>query len=67
MKRVITALSILFMVLPFIVWAHPGHGETDGFTITHYFSEPVHAIVSIAIVVALVVFIRHLNRNRQTK
>lgn len=67
MKKVITALSLLLMVFPFIVWAHPGHGETEGFTITHYIVEPAHAIISIAIVTALVVYIRHLNRKRQTK
>jgi len=67
MKKVITALSLFFMALPNIVLAHPGHGETEGFTITHYFIEPVHAIVSIVIVAALVVYIRHLKRNRQTK
>lgn len=67
MKKIIAALGLFLMAFPFIVMAHPGHGETGGFTITHYFTEPVHIIIDIAIVTALVLYIRHLNRNRQTK
>jgi hypothetical protein len=31
-------------LLPFIGFAHEGHGAHNGFTITHYFVEPEHAI-----------------------
>ena len=26
------------------VFAHEGHGHTDGYTIIHYLTEPVHAL-----------------------
>ena len=32
------------ILIPFIAFAHEGHGATNGFTITHYFVEPEHAI-----------------------
>lgn len=42
-------------LLPFISNAHPGHGETEGFTITHYFTEPQH-LVFILLTLAVVIF-----------
>ena len=41
MKKILIAASLL---VPFISFAHDGHGVTGGFTITHYFVEPQHAI-----------------------
>lgn len=43
MKRILISAFVIFMT-PFICLAHPGHGSTDGYTITHYFVEPEHAI-----------------------
>ena len=37
-------ISFAILLIPFICLAHPGHGSTDGYTITHYFVEPQHAI-----------------------
>jgi hypothetical protein len=31
-------------------WAHPGHGETKGHSLLHYFTEPVHVIPLIAVI-----------------
>lgn len=28
------------------VYAHEGHGHTDGYTIIHYLTEPVHALAA---------------------
>ncbi len=57
MKHIIkSGLFILSAIAPAIVVAHPGHGETGGYTIIHYFVEPQHAIVSIGLV-ALSVFL----------
>jgi hypothetical protein len=42
--------------------AHPGHGETEGFTITHYFTEPVHAVVTVLAVVGMLVLLTALRR-----
>lgn len=48
-------MFFLASLLPFISNAHPGHGETEGFTITHYFKEPQH-IVFILLTLAVVIF-----------
>ena len=53
------------MCLPLITLAHPGHGETDGYTITHYFTEPVHAVIAIGVLAAVVVFIRQMGKSKQ--
>lgn len=58
MKKIIAASSIIFMLFPFLVSAHPGHGEMGGYTITHYFTEPVHAVVSIGLLACIVVYIK---------
>ena len=47
MKRSsLAAAAILFF--PFLSLAHEGHGVTEGFTITHYFVEPVHLLYTLA-------------------
>ena len=68
MKK-ITFAAILFFVfcIPFIGTAHPGHGESDGFTITHYFTETNHLIVMSLVAFVVAVYFRHLRRNKQTK
>ncbi|MDN3655245.1 hypothetical protein QWZ08_06405 [Ferruginibacter paludis] len=65
MKKMIAILSLLFTGGPFISEAHPGHGSTEGFTITHYFTEPVHVIVSLSIIVAAAIFIRYRSAVKQ--
>jgi putative Mn2+ efflux pump MntP len=54
MKRILAAAAVLF---PLATMAHPGHGETDGYTIIHYFTEPQHAIITFGILAAAGVFI----------
>ena len=44
------------------LFAHPGHGETEGFTITHYFTEPVHGVISILAVAGVLVMVSVLRR-----
>jgi len=39
-------------------FAHPGHGTTGGFTITHYITEPVHAIPLLFAIVLGIVLVR---------
>jgi hypothetical protein len=43
MKK-LTMAATLIGLAPLAVMAHPGHGETEGWSITHYFVEPEHAI-----------------------
>lgn len=65
MRKSIVALILLSWCAPLICLAHPGHGDTDGFTITHYFTEPVHIVVSLVALIGVLLYARHLNRNRQ--
>lgn len=46
--------SIIFFVFGNIaLMAHPGHGATDGHSIIHYLTEPMHAMVLAAIVLMI--------------
>jgi hypothetical protein len=67
MKKRFLYTSLSGLLLPFAGMAHPGHGETGGFTIIHYFTEPVHAIFSIGLVVATVLYIRLQDKKRQAQ
>lgn len=62
MKKIIAIAAVL---LPLITLAHPGHGETDGYTIIHYFTEPQHAIITLGILAATVVYIVRERRKKQ--
>lgn len=65
MKKINLALkTIIVMLLPFTGIAHPGHGETEGFTITHYFTEPVHATVSVILLAAVFFTVTVLRRKK---
>lgn len=66
MKR-ITSFLCLLACSPLSLLAHPGHGETDGFTITHYFVEPVHVILFVAALSLTVVSAKYIIRKRQQK
>jgi hypothetical protein len=54
MKKITASLALF---VPALTWAHPGHGETDGYTIIHYFSEPQHAIITLGVLAAVTVYI----------
>ena len=42
-------IALMMSLMPVAVMSHPGHGETEGFTITHYLVEPIHVIVVIVV------------------
>ncbi len=49
--KTITIVSVCFFIIivsPLILTAHPGHGETGGYSIVHYFVEPVHLIITLS-------------------
>ncbi len=57
--------AIASMLTPFICLAHEGHGATNGFTITHYFVEPEHAMFTWSFVmVGLLLLIDKVRRKR---
>jgi hypothetical protein len=67
MKRIfLYAITCIPFLLPGSASAHPGHGETEGFSITHYFTEPVHATATIGMIIAIVAGINYL-RKRQSR
>ena len=53
------------MLSPLALFAHEGHGHTEGFTIIHYLLEPLHMIVTGIIVFALVMLFRSLRRKEK--
>ena len=65
MKNFITiSLMIFITFLPEVLLAHPGHGGHEGgYTIIHYFIEPMHAVVTIGCIVAVIAFVR-MSRNK---
>ncbi len=56
---------ILVVGTPLISLAHPGHGETDGYTITHYFVEPMHAVVTYGIMIATIAYVQYVRRKEK--
>ncbi|HLO80746.1 MAG TPA: hypothetical protein VK166_07305 [Chitinophagaceae bacterium] len=69
MKKIAIRLaSMLAMLMPLSLMAHPGHGghDTDGgYTIIHYFIQPSHAIVNITVLAITVILVRNLRRKNQ--
>jgi hypothetical protein len=65
MKKISSALKTGFLIMaPFAGMAHPGHGETEGFTITHYFTEPVHAMVSVLLMAGIIFTVSYIRRKK---
>lgn len=36
-----------------LLMAHPGHGATDGHSLIHYLTEPMHATILIAVIIMI--------------
>ena len=66
MKKLITTLSLAALFMPLISQAHPGHGDSDGYTIIHYFREPVHAVIPLVVFIVILAYI-HLLEKRYEK
>lgn len=64
MKKILIAAGLM---IPFISFAHDGHGVTSGFTITHYFVEPGHAIYTWSFVVAGFILAKYLKARKALK
>ncbi|MBL0102826.1 MAG: hypothetical protein IPP51_03150 [Bacteroidetes bacterium] len=69
MKRIFSAVTVIASTLiPMLASAHPGHGHDDGYTIKHYFSEPLHIFASVGVLVVTFTLIRFAQkRKEQTK
>ncbi|HEX6914074.1 MAG TPA: hypothetical protein VF145_02455 [Chitinophagaceae bacterium] len=44
------ATCLFSALVPFLAMAHEGHGETGGYTIIHYFTEPIHMFATAALI-----------------
>lgn len=68
MRKMIFSLVAIWGILfaPVSLFAHPGHGVTEGHTITHYLTEPVHAIAifSALVIIAGYLFYRFSAKNK---
>jgi len=65
MKKIIL-ISLLASLIPFLGFAHEGHGHTHGFTITHYFVEPEHLLLLIGVLAAGILFFgRHIKKEKK--
>ena len=68
MKKISLAFqTALGMLLPFAGIAHPGHGETEGFSIIHYFGEPVHATATAGLLVVIMFTVSYIRRKKAQK
>jgi hypothetical protein len=65
MKKLLLSITAF---LPLAGLAHPGHGDTGGFTIIHYFTEPEHVLAGLAaIAVVVTVLIRRTAKKESKK
>ena len=62
MKKRFSTFSFLALLMPLATFAHPGHGDTDGYTIIHYFREPVHAVLPLVVFVVILAYIHMLEK-----
>lgn len=67
MKKVIATMSFFALCLPVICLAHPGHGNTGGYTITHYFTEPVHLVTMLITLTTAYFYNRYQVKNEKQK
>jgi hypothetical protein len=65
MKKISSLLrTCIFILTPLAVMAHPGHGETEGFSIIHYFKEPVHATISVLLLAGIIFTVSYTRRKK---
>lgn len=68
MKKItgILAAVAAIMASPLYLAAHEGHGHTHGFTIKHYFTEPVHLGVALLLIVLVALVFLNPARKKQS-
>lgn len=67
MKKKFSLPGVLALLLPFSAMAHPGHGDSDGYTIIHYFREPIHAVIPLVVFIAIIAWIHMLEQRNRKK
>jgi hypothetical protein len=69
MKKIIIIVFTLFIIsMPLISLAHPGHGDpSGGYTIIHYFTEPMHAVFTYGIILSAITYILYSRKRKQSE
>lgn len=62
MKKIALLSSL---IVPFLSFAHEGHGSTDGYTMRHYFVEPDHAIFTWSFVMASFILVSYYRMKKR--
>jgi hypothetical protein len=65
MRRLSPVLSSLFLAAPAL--AHEGHGRSEGGSLLHYLSEPLHAAAVVGAVLAAIFVARALRAARASR
>ncbi len=64
--NVFVAIALFFT--PTLGFGHPGHGTFDGTNFWHYLTSPLHLMLAVVIIVAVVLGVRYWRkRNSQTE
>jgi hypothetical protein len=66
MKKSIAIFLSLMLLSGSAVLAHPGHGTSDGFSLYHYLTSPLH-VIFILLLVAGLVFIKYRRSVKQKR
>lgn len=61
-KSAISFGLFLATFVPMATMAHPGHGETEGYTIIHYFTEPMHAVITLGSLLIVFAGLRYFRK-----
>lgn len=67
MHRLSFLATLLFLAIPGVTLAHPGHGSTEPSSITHFVLEPVHAVPLVVLGVLTVGMALFVRRRRVAK
>lgn len=67
MKKLFSILTAIFFAIPFIVSAHPGHGDEDPASLLHWLKNPEHSIPLVLAIAAIAYLVVRFNKNRQSK
>lgn len=68
MKQFSRLLAAMLTFAPFVASAHPGHDHSEGaggFTITHYFTTPLHLITTLAVAAIVIGVVRAVRTKDQ--
>jgi hypothetical protein len=60
-------LAVSAFIAPIMASAHPGHGETEGFSIIHYMVETDHAVVLGALALCAGIYYLYAKSKKQTQ